>query len=227
VNREGWLRVGAAGGVAAFVLLGLDQALHGPLYTLDSPADGWVTRIAAAHPWVHPVGQAMSFAGASFIDATALVLATLALLAWGQRRLAAMCLAAGALNGVLNFVLKQAFQRPLPPFIVDRYPHGFAFPSGHTMGATGTLGVAVLLLAEGRIRRKGLLPEAAHRLRVQAATLWLSVAAVVGAGRIVAQNHWLSDVLAAWALSLGLVCATLLLPWAKNPPRAHGASAGD
>jgi dephospho-CoA kinase/membrane-associated phospholipid phosphatase len=224
MERRDWLLAGVIVGSALFVLLAMDQVLHGPVYTIDFPVDAEMTRLNATGWPIHVVGNWMSLAGSTTIDAPALVVATVVLWVWGQRRLAAWCLGAGALTGLLNVWLKAYFQRPLPPFIYDRFK-SFAFPSGHTMGAAGTLGIALLLLAEGHVARHGLVGPAARRVRLRALAAWGAVSLVVGVGRVLAQHHWVSDVLGAWAVSAALVCGTVLAS-AWRPGRRGAARPG-
>jgi dephospho-CoA kinase/membrane-associated phospholipid phosphatase len=208
-RREGLL-AGAIAGFGLFALLAIDQAAHGPVYRLDFPLDAFLTRLSAAGWPIHPVGNVLSLPGSSMVALPAMLLATVVLWMWGRPRLAAWCLGAGTLTGLLNVWLKAYFQRPLPPYIYGRF-HSFAFPSGHTMGAAGTVGIAILLLAEGHVARHGLEADAARTVRRRVLALWIALSVVVGIARLLAQNHWLSDVLAAWALSAGLACATVLL----------------
>jgi membrane-associated phospholipid phosphatase len=209
MERRDWLLAGTITGFALFAVLALDQAAQGPVYRLDFPVDAAMARLNATGWPIHAVGNVMSMPGSSAFAAPCLVAATALLWSWRRRNLAAWCLASGTLIGLLNPWLKGVFQRPLPPFIFSRF-HSYAFPSGHTMGAAGTVGVAILLLAEGHITRQGLEEDAARRVRRRALAAWAVVSLVVGVGRILAQNHWLSDILAAWSVSVGLVCLTLL-----------------
>ncbi|HUR60770.1 MAG TPA: phosphatase PAP2 family protein [Candidatus Thermoplasmatota archaeon] len=217
MNRDEWLRTGLWGGLILFAAITVDQVLEGPILQADFPVDDVMTSLAAKGWPIHPIGVFLSTPGSSLVDAPALVLATVALWAWGQRRLATVCLASGALNGFLNSVVKELVHRPLPPHIFDRWPDSYAYPSGHTMGATGTVGIAILLLAEGWIRRQRMDAVATQRIRRRAVAAWLTMSAVVGVARVLAQHHWVSDILGAWPFSIALVCGTLLLPWAKDP----------
>ncbi|HEX2066985.1 MAG TPA: phosphatase PAP2 family protein [Candidatus Thermoplasmatota archaeon] len=223
MDHRAWLWTGTVVGFALFALLAIDQVHRGPVYQTDFPVDAALDRLDATGWPIHAAGNWMSLPGSPVVDAPLLVAATVLLWRWGQRRLAAWCLGAGALAGLLNVWLKALFQRPLPPFIHDRFPDSFAFPSGHTMGAAGTLGIAILLLAEGHVTRRGLAGPAASRVRRRAVAVWAGVSLTVGIGRVLAQHHWVSDIPSAWAISAGLVCATVLL--ATRPRARPDASA--
>ncbi|MEA3203045.1 MAG: undecaprenyl-diphosphatase [Thermoplasmata archaeon] len=223
MERRDGLRAGAAVGFVLFALLAVDQVAHGPVYRLDFPVDAALTRLDATGWPIHAVGNALSLPGSGRVAPPLLVAATAILLWWRQRALAAWCLASGALVGLLNPWLKGLFARPLPPFIVDRFPHSYAFPSGHTMGAAGTVGIAILLVAEGHIARQRLAAGPARQVRLGALIAWGALSFLVGVGRVLAQHHWISDVLAAWAISAGLVCTTVLvatLPRGRASPAA-------
>ncbi|MFO1533005.1 MAG: phosphatase PAP2 family protein [Thermoplasmatota archaeon] len=203
----------SAAGLVAFALLTLDELFHGVLYNLDFRADAAMTRWAAAWPTVHAVGNVFSQPG-SGLSATAAVAGCAVLLAcWGQWRRAAALVAGSLAGGLAVNVLKPAIGRPLPDFLrLSRvsFAHGYGFPSGHTIGATVSLGLCFILVAEAWIARKALASRAAARLRRQALAAWVSMALIVGIARVLAQHHWVSDVLGAWSLGVALLCATLL-----------------
>ncbi|MCA1810436.1 MAG: phosphatase PAP2 family protein [Halobacteriales archaeon] len=211
MERRDRLRAAAILGFALFALLSVDQVAHGPVYQADFPLNDAVGRLDATGWPVHAVGNALSLPGSSRVAPVLLIAATAVLLWWRRFSLAAWCLASGSLVGLLNPWLKGIFQRPLPAFIGERFPHSYAYPSGHTMGAAGTVGVAILLVAEGYIATQRLAAEPARQVRLGALIAWGALSLLVGVGRILAQHHWLSDVLGAWAISAGLACTTVLV----------------
>lgn len=79
-----------------------------------------------------------------------------------------------------------------------------SFPSGHTAYVTAVLGLAAIVLAE-------------HRRWWLAAGALLVIAAM-GPSRIVLGVHWLSDVLAGYAIGLAwlVLVVTLGLPRART-----------
>ncbi|WP_022902567.1 phosphatase PAP2 family protein [Curtobacterium sp. B8] len=90
---------------------------------------------------------------------------------------------------------KDLIGRARPPLsdAVPPYEHSASFPSGHTLNATVVVGTIVYLLV---LRQS--------RLVVRVWTIAVGTAFVVsiGASRVFLGHHWLTDVLAAWALGL-------------------------
>lgn len=108
----------------------------------------------------------------------------------GQRLLAAIWVAAIAGNGLLNRLLKTAFERTRP-----LHEHGWtaeqgwSFPSGHSSGAVAVYG----MLAYLTIR---LLPSAWH---MPVALSAITAVLLVGCSRVALHVHYFSDVLAGYA----------------------------
>ncbi|MFJ4295769.1 phosphatase PAP2 family protein [Curtobacterium sp. NPDC089689] len=90
---------------------------------------------------------------------------------------------------------KDLIGRARPPLAdaVPPYEHSASFPSGHTLNATVVVGTIVYLLV---LRQS--------RLVVRVWTIAVGTAFVlsIGASRVFLGHHWLTDVLAAWALGL-------------------------
>lgn len=99
---------------------------------------------------------------------------------------------------VATQLLKRAFDRPRPTFdpVVD-LPRTAAFPSGHASVSMAVLVVVAVLLAGRRVDRGAV-----------AAAVAISVA--IGLSRVALGVHWLSDVVAGWAVGL-VVAATVLV----------------
>jgi membrane-associated phospholipid phosphatase len=115
---------------------------------------------------------------------------------WRWRRtdwLAAWTLAASYVGASLSFnTVKRLTLRPRPGARFQLvHAGGYAFPSGHATQAAAMWGAMAFLVALGRDRR-------ARRVApwIAAAT----IAALVGLSRLYLGVHWLSDVLAGWAL---------------------------
>ncbi len=68
---------------------------------------------------------------------------------------------------------------------------GYAFPSGHATEATAVYGMLAVVLASGTRR---------WRAKVLGWASAVLTAAVVGISRLYLGAHWLTDVLAGWAL---------------------------
>jgi membrane-associated phospholipid phosphatase len=136
---------------------------------------------------------AFSRIGGTHVLLIAGLLVTFALLVFRHWILAAAWAVTLLGNGFLISIFKQQLQRPRP-----LHDHGFAmetswsFPSGHAAGSIvfyGMLGYLLLVL----------LPPRWHRSVVIGAGV---VIGAIGASRILLQVHFLSDVLAGFALGL-------------------------
>ncbi len=105
-------------------------------------------------------------------------------------------------GGLLNFLLKMAFQRERPlwehPLVVL---HSYSFPSGHTMGATLIYGLATAV---------GFSWVRTWRGRVCLVATGTCVVFLVGFSRVALGVHFLSDVLAGAAAGLAwlALCVT-------------------
>jgi len=105
-----------------------------------------------------------------------------------------------------------------------------SFPSGHTTGVT-----AVSLTAAMILRREGVLSDTG------ATCLAVAPPAIMGAYRVLADDHWATDVLGGWALgaAVALACVTgstrrpreprlvrRAAPTSATPPGRAGSPAG-
>ncbi|SDQ11231.1 undecaprenyl-diphosphatase [Curtobacterium sp. UNCCL20] len=90
---------------------------------------------------------------------------------------------------------KDLIGRARPPLsdAVPPYEHSPSFPSGHTLNATVIVGTIVYLL---------ILRQSRTATRVWTITVGTLFVLSVGASRVFLGHHWLTDVLAAWALGL-------------------------
>jgi membrane-associated phospholipid phosphatase len=212
-----WQRFGVAAGTALGLLVTVDFLAGGPISALDQ---GIYDRIGAweesglpVHWWAEALTKVAAPAYATAI--------TVAVVAWwwltGHRRLAYWGAGASAASAVLITLLKQGFQRELPPVAAGAW-YGYSFPSGHTIGAAAALGLLVLLGAQRRIDRLQLHGPAARRTWAVAVVAWALLTLVVGVGRILTQRHWASDVLASWGIGTALACGTLLLARIPSSP---------
>lgn len=136
--------------------------------------------------------------GQWLVLAAAAGVAIVALAASARRREAAFLLIAMVAELLLNLALKSAFARARPP-AAEALVHagGYAFPSGHAM-ASATFALALAVIAWPT------------RWRVPAALLAAAFALLMGASRIYLGVHWLTDVLAGWAMAVAVVAGTEL-----------------
>lgn len=167
------------------------------------PADG-ATAEEVAERRLGDVGLAiprvLSFLGEPPVAAAwTVVLALVAGHVLGRRYAALVIAAAGV--AVLTTAIKVLADRPRPAAGQGLDP---SFPSGHTAYVTAVLGLAAIVLAE-------------HRRWWLAAGALLVIAAM-GPSRIVLGVHWLSDVLAGYAIGLAwlVLVVTLGLPRART-----------
>ena len=188
----GW----AFGALTQDVIAGDDAA------RLDRPVLDWF--VDHREPWLTTVLRGVTVLGSSgflfpFVIAVGLVL-------WRTRRSPVPLgyLLSCYLGAELLFrIVKELARRPRPPahLAVTNFG-GFAFPSGHATLAVAVWGAAALTVGATATwtRRTALAAGAAV------------VALTVGVTRLYLGAHWLTDVLAGWALGAGwLVVATLVI----------------
>ncbi|MBK7582005.1 MAG: phosphatase PAP2 family protein [Myxococcales bacterium] len=176
---------------AVFVFASLAAAvLAGSTDWLDLPIIHLMDRVRG--PTLTALMRAVTFCGnGPTLTAVALV-ATLGLMAVGQRTPALYVAVTAAGAGALNSLLKLAFSRPRP-LILSRLADagGFSFPSGHSMAGAAIYG-AVAVVAVLRFPRQ----------RVAVVSLCALFVSAIGLSRIYLGVHYPSDVLAGWALGI-------------------------
>ncbi|WAC65733.1 phosphatase PAP2 family protein [Agrococcus sp. SL85] len=160
---------------------GVDRPLLDAILTIRSPgADAAVTAFT-------------DLAGTVGMPAIAI----LALLVLSIRRRSwtpvVLIVAAGAGSLLMTVVGKSLIGRDRPPLAdaVPPYEVSASFPSGHTLNAVAILGVITYLL---------ILRRSSARARAAIAIAASLAAALVAASRVYLGHHWLTDVLAGYAL---------------------------
>ncbi|WP_116451850.1 phosphatase PAP2 family protein [Blastococcus litoris] len=195
----GWLAV-LLGAVPFLLLWLLVQRSWSPLSALDGDVAAGLNSVVSGSPLVVGALRAVTDLGGTGTAVLLLVLATLFLLIRGQRRLAAFVATTGLGLAVLGPLTKAIVDRARP--VVDspvvETPSNASFPSGHAMTALVTWGV-LLLLTLPAVRRS-------VRPWLVAGTVLLVVA--VGFTRLALGVHFVSDVLAGWALGAGWLAVT-------------------
>ena len=191
------------GAVPFLVLLLLVRRRWRLLRDLDDGVADGLNGLVSAHPRVVDALEALTELG-GILGAT-FVLALTAAFLWirGRRRLTAYVVTTGLGLLVLVPLTKVLVgrDRPRVPVPVTDLPVTDSFPSGHAMTSIVTWVVVALVIA----------PSVRSRLRPWLLALALLLALAIGFTRLALGVHYLSDVLAGWALGLGWLAVTTAL----------------
>jgi undecaprenyl-diphosphatase len=205
----------AALGTVVFVALAQAYVNGGQVVGLDDDvaremAEGLPRRLEWAARGVTYLGGAVG---------TTIVTALVVLVLWrAGRSLDAAVVGISLLVAALKAVYERARPdggSPIP------LPHSYSFPSGHAATATVLYGLVGVLLAE----------RASTRLRAAA---WLGAATVlalaIGWSRVLLNVHFVSDVVAGFAVGLAWLCCCLIvrdfLVAREQAPAAAGSYEG-
>lgn len=127
-----------------------------------------------------------------------------ALFAWvrGRRRLSLFLVVTAIGGGLVDSAVKILVDRPRP-IVEEPLAHAFgkSFPSGHAMSSTVTYGALLLVF----------LPMVPKAWRWLAFTLTTSLIFSIGMSRLLLGVHFVSDVVAGWALGLAWLCGCAAL----------------
>ncbi len=196
----GWVAVVL--GAAPFLLLWLlVQRAWTPLAVLDGDVAAALNAVVSQSPLAVSVLSAVTDLGGTGTAVLLFILATLFLIIRRQRRLAMFVATTGIGLAVLGPVTKAIVDRARPVVAspVTDTPSNASFPSGHAMTALVTFGTLLLLTLPGVRRRT--------RPWLIAGTVLIVVA--VGLTRLALGVHFVSDVLAGWALGAGWLAVTV------------------
>jgi membrane-associated phospholipid phosphatase len=190
----------------------LDDVTEGDGITFfDRDLTGLVA--ANRHTGVSDVFLALTAIGAPNVLALILLVAV-CFLAWRSRSLQPTLIALVAYGGVrvLVNIVKNFVDRERPSSSVAiEAAYGYSFPSGHAAGSVVTFGV-IAFMAASTMRSRG------GRIALWAGAALLAFG--VSCSRVYLGVHYLSDVLAAWAIGISwltvLVVAVSMVP---RPPR--------
>ena len=156
---------------------------------------------AGINRWVSPnltlLAEGLSFIGSVAVLFTLAALTAVGLWIGGRPRAALMLLLVMAAAAVLNNVVKLAFARARPEAFFGDLPDSFSFASGHALFSACYFGVVAGLIT-------------AHVTKDwQRAVVWVlasSIVAGIGLSRIYLGVHYLTDVIAGFALAAFIVC---------------------
>ena len=180
-----------AAGVAFAVVLALVWSDWAPVREVDQAISDGLTRwaggsgavVATLNAITH-LGDTVTLTGVTALAATWLLL---------RRRpwVAAHVVVTALGGGLLGVAVKELVERLRPLVDVElATAPGWSFPSGHTVGATVTYGVLLLLFASLR------------RARRTATALVVVIVLAVGFTRVALGVHHASDVLGGWLLGV-------------------------
>lgn len=174
-----------------------------------------VTGLVAAnrHTAVSDVFQGLTEIGAPNVLALIVAVAG-CLLAWRSRSLQPILIALVAYGGVrvLVNVVKNLVDRERPSSTVAiEAAYGYSFPSGHAAGSVVTFGV-IAFMATATVRSRG------GRIALWTGAALLTIG--VSSSRVYLGVHYLSDVLAAWAIGISwLTILVVGVSVVQRPPR--------
>jgi membrane-associated phospholipid phosphatase len=176
----------------------------------DGPLLGWLVRHRTAG-WTGLM-EAVSSPVTSTVVPLAAVTATVAVgvLTRAWRPLLTLVLAAGG-AATSGFVLKALVQRARPPVttMLGVPETGWGFPSNHTLVTSALVGALVLVVWRATPRRGP---------RVTALAIGMLTALLMGLSRLYVGDHWLTDVLASYAVA-GAVLAAVAWVTERLPTR--------
>lgn len=200
----------AALAVWAFAGLTQDVVGHDELALVDPLFENWV--VAHRTAGVSSAMQIVTWLGSTAVIVPLMLVAVVGLVARRRDwRSAALLVAAVAGAAGLYNTVKPVVGQPRPPATLwIGHFGGAAFPSGHATQGVAFYGMLALLLSTGRSLRARTL-------------IWMSAAVIalaIGASRIYLGAHWLSDVLAGYALGTAwvalILAANLLITAARG-----------
>lgn len=217
--RGFWLTFTVAiGALAVWAFAGLTQDVvaHDEMALIDPQFETWV--VAHRIAWVSSAMRIVTWLGSTTVIVPLMLVAVVGLVARRRDwRSAALLVAAVAGAAGLYNIVKPVVGQPRPPAALwIGHFGGAGFPSGHATQGVAFYGMLAVLLSIG--------------LSLRARTfLWAGaglVATAIGASRIYLGAHWLSDVLAGYALGAAWVAVLLAANAVFTKPGGGGQARG-
>ena len=182
----------AVAGLAGWLFGGLTQDViaHDEMFFVDPKVSSWI--VAHRVAWLNEPTRVVTWLGSTAVVLPlALALGTWFLLRKKDWR--PLVMLSAALGGaiVTYVVAKRIIGRPRPAMStwIGHFT-GSSFPSGHVTQVTACFAMAALILSTG----------ASIRRRFVVWSVAATVVLVVGMSRLYLGGHWLSDVMAGWAV---------------------------
>lgn len=199
--------------ITGLALLGMVLTREG-LAEDDGPMLGWLVQHRAPG-WTGLMEAVSSPVAATVVPAAAFA----AMLAIGLftrvwRPMATLVLAVGG-AGASGLVLKDLVRRARPPAttMLGAPETGWAFPSNHTLLTTALVGALVLVVWRATPRAG---------VRTVALVAGVVTAALMGLSRLYVGDHWLTDVLASYAIAGTVLGAVAWVTGRRWPWRPSG-----
>ena len=155
-------------------------------------------------PWLTSLAKALTWLGSGFVLWPVVIAAGLGLWWWRRQWLAAILPALSLAGAGAGCWLTEVLVRRPRPAAGDWLGafHGWSYPSQHAAQALAAWGVLVVVVMAGR----------SLRTRTLLMTGAFLIALVVGLTRLYLAAHWMTDVLAGWALA-GMWGCLLVIPY--------------
>jgi undecaprenyl-diphosphatase len=181
----------SAAGLAFAVVLLVVWSDWAPVREADRAISAALNGLVGSSPALAAVLRGITRLGDTATLAAAVALAAAWLVVRRRPWVAVHVVVTAAGGGLLGVVVKELVERVRPLVDVQvATAAGWSFPSGHTLGATVTWGV--LLLVFGSVRRA----------RLVLTPLVIAVVVAVGCTRVALGVHHATDVLGGWLLGL-------------------------
>jgi len=169
----------------------------GPFTRFDETTANDLHRMVIDRRELLPLVHGISFLGKPLLLGVCIGIGSLFAWVRGRRRLALFLVITAIGGGLVDSAVKILVNRPRP-LVEEPLAHAFgkSFPSGHAMSSTVTYGALLLVF----------LPMVPKAWRWLAFTLTTLLILAIGVSRLLLGVHFVSDVLAGWALGLAWLC---------------------